>query len=140
MKRTTLLAFSVVLALIIGIVSSGSMADAVKPTNPPDSSACPADKVQHWYTVRVQNNLSFIELRSTTNPTMFDNELYYINIQHDSNDTIQLRTSVTDRLNDLGYVAFNLNDQSSSPILESFDWIAIAEFELKSHSTICADI
>ena len=35
MKRTTLLAFSVVLALVIGIVSSGPMVDAKPPTPGP---------------------------------------------------------------------------------------------------------
>ena len=140
MKRTTLLAFSVVLALIIGIVSSGSMADAVKPTNPPDSSVCPADKVQHWYTPRITQSLSFIELRSPTGPTIFNGDQVWIQVHHGSDDIIDFHSSIIDRLTELGYEAFNLDTQTSEPLLDSFSWISIAFEEPTSHAIICADI
>jgi hypothetical protein len=170
-KTTTILGFSIVLALVIGIVSSGSIAEAVKPltemiiandeTNPvpvevqgnipveiqgtvtvtgiSSSPVCPADKVQHWYTVRITQSLSFIELRSPTSPTIFDEDEFWIQVHHESDDVIDFHDSVIDRLTELGYEAFNLNTNTNGPLLYSYDWITIDFLEVGTHTTICAE-
>ena len=176
-RTTTILSFSIVLALVIGIVSSGAIVEAAKPltemiiandnTRPvpvtvqnfPTSSSeviiantepievtgissspvCPADKVQHWYSMEIQQSLNFIELRSPTNPTIFDGDRYWIQVQHGSNDLINFHDSVIDKLTEMGYEAYNLNTNTSSPLLYSFDWIGIQNLQPNTHSTICAE-
>ena len=61
-------------------------------------------------------------------------------VQQDSTDVIIMRTVVTDRLNELGYTAYNVDTETDiGPILESFDWISFAGNNLVSHTTICAE-
>ena len=116
-KTTTILAFSVVLALVIGIVSSGPVVEAVKPiteaiivndsTNPipvtgiPSNVVCPAgdSKIITTYNVRPG-----IEIQHTTKPSIQDGTEVLVSTINDIDDVMDARIPpVVTRLNELGY-------------------------------------
>jgi len=102
------------------------------------SLICPAENVKDLYTIRIVNNLSFIELRSPTGPTMFDGEHYWINISMPDSGAMVPHESMIDRLIELGYVAHNTNTGTDFPLEDSITWIAHTFFQ-DSHTTICAE-
>lgn len=103
------------------------------------SPVCPPENVQHWYTVQMRQELSNVELRSPTNPTLFEGVDYWINIHSDSVYIMEYQKSVIDRLNELGYEAFDLNIQTSVPLTyNAIAWFTFPPFDLGSHTTICA--
>jgi len=116
-KTTTILAFSVVLALVIGIVSSGTIVEAVKPiteaiivndsTNPipvtgiPSNVVCPAgnSKIITSYVVRPG-----IDIQHATEPTVENGGRFLVSTIHDVDDVFDVTgPDVVNRLNELGY-------------------------------------
>jgi len=116
-KTTTILAFSVVLALVIGIVSSGPVVEAVKPiteaiivndsTNPipvtgiPSNVVCPAgdSKIITSYEVRPQS-----DIQHATEPNVEDGGRFLVTTIRDVDDVIDVTgPDVVNRLNELGY-------------------------------------
>ena len=95
-KTTTILAFSVVLALIIGIVSSGPMVDAVKP--PPTSESCPAENVKIIATYQFAMK---VQIEHASEPST-DRGLVHVVNDLDKVLTSE-QISIIDRLNELGY-------------------------------------
>ena len=116
-KTTTILAFSVVLALVIGIVSSGTIVEAAKPvteaiivndsTNPipvtgiPSNVVCPADNSQIITTYDVRPG---IEIQHATEPSIPDGSQVLVSTINHIDDVIDARIpDVVTRLNELGY-------------------------------------
>ena len=115
-KTTTILAFSVVLALVIGIVSSGTIVEAAKPvteaiivndsttpipvTGIPSNVVCPADKVQHWHTFVVDIGPPILH---DTKPTLIDKISFDILAEDGIISNGHISQQVVDRLNSLGY-------------------------------------
>jgi len=148
-KTTTILAFSVVLALVIGIVSSGTIVEAAKPvteaiivndsTNPipvtgiPSNVVCPADKVQHWHTLVMTLSTT---IQHDTNPDLTDSRVSIDILAEDgiiSNG--HLRQQVVDRLNSLGYYVMDPTKRD----VQLSD-IGSADVEhIRNGSVICAE-
>ncbi len=116
-KTTTILAFSVVLALVIGIVSSGTIVEAAKPvtetivlndsTNPipvtgiPSNVVCPAGNSQIITTYDVRPG---IEIQHATEPSIPDGSQVLVSTINHIDDVIDARIpDVVTRLNELGY-------------------------------------
>ncbi len=116
-KTTTILAFSVVLALVIGIVSSGTIVEAVKPiteaiivndsTNPipvtgiPSNVVCPAgnSKIITSYDVRPG-----IDIQHATEPSIPNGGQAWASTINHIDDVIDApKPDVVTRLNELGY-------------------------------------
>jgi len=139
-KTTTILAFSIVLALVIGIVSSGPIVEAAKPvtetivlndnTNPipvtgiPSNVVCPAGntKIITTYTIGGTN----IEVQHATKPNLINDRQVVATI-HDVDDLYQPHAiDVANRLNELGYFVddgsvrpVNSDDVASISLLET---------------------
>ena len=105
-KTTTILAFSVVLALVIGIVSSGTIVEAAKPPESLPAAVCPAVNVQHWETISWVSGV-FIE-----HPTLASIERGILKTQVDIN-TVYNYNELAAALNNLGYL------NSGNPITAS---------------------
>ncbi len=116
-KTTTILAFSVVLALVIGIVSSGPVVEAVKPiteaiivndsskpipvTGIPSNVVCPAgnSKIITSYEVRPG-----IDIQHATEPTVADGGRFLVSTINHIDDVFDVTgPDVVIRLNELGY-------------------------------------
>ncbi len=147
-KTTTILAFSVVLALVIGIVSSGSIVEAAKPvteaiivndsTNPipvtgiPSNVVCPADKVQHWHTL-------VMTLRTTiqhdTKPTLIDRISFDILAEDGIVSKGHISQQVVDRLNSLGYYVLDPTKRD----VQLSDITSVHVSNIINGSVICAE-
>ena len=116
-KTATILAFSVVLALVIGIVSSGTIVEAAKPiteaiivndstapipvTGIPSNVVCPEGNSQIITTYDVRPG---IEIQHATEPNVMDGGIFLVSTIHDVDVVIDVRgPDVVNRLNELGY-------------------------------------
>jgi len=129
-----------ILSIVQSIQSTVTSTDQ-KIDNLSTSPVCPADKVQHWYTLTVYHTNSNMELRSPTHPTILANQGHWLNIKASSDDLFDHEKLVIDKLIELGYVAYNTDTDISSPLSYADTWINIQLFSgaQSSHSTICAE-
>ena len=135
-KTTTILAFSVVLALVIGIVSSGTIVEAAKPvteaiivndsTNPipvtgiPSNVVCPSGNSQIVTSYEVRPG---IDIQHATEPTVEDGFRFLVTTIRDVDDVIDVTgPDVVNRLNELGYFVDDgsVRDVNSGDINELF--------------------
>jgi hypothetical protein len=135
-KTTIILAFSIVLALVIGIVSSGPVVEAVKPiteaiivndsSNPipvtgiPSNVVCPVGDSKMITTYDVRPG---IDIQHATEPTIEDGGQVLISTIHDIDEVIDARgPDVVNRLNELGYFVDDgsVRDVNSGDINNAF--------------------
>jgi len=124
-KTTTILAFSVVLALVIGIVSSGTIVEAAKPPESLPAAVCPAENVQHWETLEWTSANVFFE-----HPTLPSVDGGIMKAQADPNTVYSYKEMAASALNTMGYL------NSGSPITASDIGFA---FDRAEPQIICAE-
>jgi len=140
MNKTTIYSTAIVSA--IAVLSILAFSSSQVEAEPPFSSICPAENVQHWTMgdIRVRNNQIILvhdELPTIEQSTDFDTIFMQVNPDEVLNGN---QTSV-DRLNELGYRAQDIGDPSIERPVELGDTTYQPAFGGLpfSHSTICAE-
>ena len=133
MKKPITIGVIAVIATILVTSAVDFSADAVKPLMPPQSVACPADKVQHWHTLVMTLSTT---IQHDTNPDLTDSRVSIDILAEDgiiSNG--HLRQQVVDRLNSLGYYVMDPTKRD----VQLSD-IGSADVEhIRNGSVICAE-
>ena len=139
---------AIVFAFTLGTVFSADIATAVKPvtevfvtnTEPIEVTGslsadpvCPAENVQHWYTVEFSPGNTIAPFLHDTNPSLTLQD-HFVPIQLDSSGVIpnSATQQVADRLNELGYF---VDDGSIRPITPS----DFGSMSVDKTTVICAE-
>ena len=133
MNKITILAIGAVfVASILAITAFEAEA------KPPAQAICPAENVQHWYSLSFIVSSVGFEFVHPTLPTLDKGPNYYIKLSSSSEDAVEIDQEVADQLNEIGYQVRNIGTGELSPVTTSI--INSREnFIPDLYSTICAE-